>query len=177
MGSVRGSWSPVLEGAESPFPGWERRGCLPLCFPLAVGEDAGRGCEQGQDQDFVTPVHLFGAKTGKAEVSGTLGQKSSRASSVGWRGHFLGQKHQLLALDPSPALVLNLASLEEQERWPGWGRGRSRRRGERLPFLREGPRQGAPGNLPGPQPWSPPNWSGEGAWGRRESPPFLTDIP
>ena len=38
---------------------------------------------------------MSGAKTGKAEVSGTLGQKSSSASSAGWRGHFLGQKLQL----------------------------------------------------------------------------------
>lgn len=99
----------------------------------------------------MTPVHLFGAKTGKAEVSGTLGQKSSRASSAGWRGHFLGQKHQLLALDPSLALVLNLATREEQERWPGWGRGRSRRRGREAPFPERGSATGCarePGSPP-----------------------------
>lgn len=46
--------------------------------------------------------------------------------------------------------------------------------GERLPFLREGPPRGAPGNPAGPQPWPPPNWSGEGAWGP-EGEPSLPD--
>lgn len=124
----------------------------------------------------MTPVHLFGAKTGKAEVSGTLGQKSSRASSVGWRGHFLGQ-NQLLALDPFPAWVLNLASREEQERRPGWGLGRPRRRGERLPFLRQGQRRGAPGTRLAPGPGLCRTGQERAPGGRRENPPFLTDIP
>lgn len=57
----------------------------------------------------MTPVHLFGTKKGKAEVSRTPGAEIPQ-ETPSWeagRSHFLGQNHQLLALGSPPTSLLN----------------------------------------------------------------------
>ena len=60
-------------------------GASALPFNPCCGWDGGRGFIGGRDQDFVTPVHVFGTKKAKAEVS-TPGAEGLRGPQRGMLG-------------------------------------------------------------------------------------------